>query len=71
MTLTQRRAYGAKLRAQATHTDVCGALYKYVNGQLFHYRVHHTWGVGSSDQHCWGTITLPASHRIFPIGEQA
>lgn len=54
----------ARLRHSATHTDQFGALYKYVNGQLFHYRVHH-WGHGRIP--CWGPISLPKGYELKEI----
>lgn len=32
---------GPALMAQATHTDECSQLYKYVNGRLFVYKICH------------------------------
>lgn len=65
MTNAQRAARNRKLLDQATHTDVYGALYKYVNGKLFHWRCYY---IGTCfPVHCWGPITLPARHNIYPI----
>ncbi|ATI17526.1 hypothetical protein P19_0105 [Aeromonas phage P19] len=57
----KRKSKGERLKAQATHTDDFGALYKYVNGRLFHFRRHPCW-----DDICvWGIINLPKDHKIY------
>lgn len=65
MTNAQRAKRNRTLLAQATHTDHFGALYKYVNGKLFHWRCHHVGALYPI--HCWGPITLPVSHEVYPI----
>lgn len=67
MTNAQRAARHRKLLAQATHTDNFGALYKYVNGKLFHWR-YYRYGQYPAI-YCWGPIVLPVSHNVFPIKE--
>lgn len=66
--MLKRIAKGARLRAQATHTDTMGALYKYVNGKLFHFRIcHYLYTKRPISIPCWGFINLPASHQLVEI----
>lgn len=53
------------LRSQATHIDQFGALYKQVNGQMFHFRRYPMYP--SHHLPCWATITLPADYKLRPI----
>lgn len=55
-----------KLRKQATHTDMYGALYKYVNGRLFHFR-YYPYYQDMINLYVWGFIKLPNNHKIFPL----
>lgn len=67
MTKAERAARHRKLLDQATHTDQFGALYKYVNGKLFHWRYYSEGYL--RPMYCWGPIVLPVSHTVFPIKE--
>lgn len=66
MTKAERAVRHRKLLDQATHTDQFGALYKYVNGKLFHWRYYPD---RYCPIYCWGPIVLPVSHSVFPIKE--
>lgn len=60
---------GDRLKHQATHTDQFGALYKYVNGRLFHFR-RHPYYHGMITLYVWGVINLPSDYEIFEIGKK-
>ncbi|QAY01173.1 hypothetical protein ASwh1_107 [Aeromonas phage Aswh_1] len=64
---TLMRVRGDYLRTQATHTDQFGALYKYVNGRLFHFRWYRGYPTPSRDLAVWGIFNTPKNHEIFPI----